>query len=68
MPRLTANLADADGAGTCDYCDVENPAPIRQIEPFDQYSPRLCFRHGTQLLKSNDPLERKRARHVLIAK
>jgi hypothetical protein len=67
MPKLTANLADA-GAGTCDYCDVENPAHIRFVEPFDQYAPRLCFRHGVQLLKSDDPIDKKRARRVLIAK
>jgi hypothetical protein len=40
----------------------ESSAPIRLVESSDQYAPRLCFQHATQLLKSGIAADNQHAR------
>jgi Double zinc ribbon len=47
---------------------MESSAPIRLVESSDQYAPRLCFGHATQLLKSGDAADKRHARYILVAK
>ncbi len=50
----------------CDWCDPEDPRPIRFVDGPENFPPQLCFVHAVEKLRSDDSEYKALARKVLI--
>jgi hypothetical protein len=64
--RVTSTLINTEPV--CNYCDPEDPKPVRFVDGPETFPPQLCFVHAVEKLRGDDPEDKALARKVLIVK